>query len=133
VVTSPPFLDVVDYSGDNWLRCWFAGIDPKSVKLTVPNKLELWQEEMTKVFLELQRVLKPNGHIAFEVGEVRRGTVKLEETVIACGVEAGLEPVLILINQQEFTKTANCWGVDNNAKGTNSNRIVVFRKSAFGC
>ena len=26
-VTSPPFLDVVDYAGDNWLRCWFAGLD----------------------------------------------------------------------------------------------------------
>jgi hypothetical protein len=63
------------------------------------------------------------------VGEVRRGKIRLEETVLTCGLEAGLEPVLVLINQQEFTKTANCWGVDNNAKGTNSNRIVVFRKS----
>ena len=26
VVTSPPFLDVVDYAGDNWLRCWFLGL-----------------------------------------------------------------------------------------------------------
>src|SRR5262249_14536390 len=25
IVTSPPFLDIVDYEGDNWLRCWFAG------------------------------------------------------------------------------------------------------------
>ena len=30
---------------------------------------------------------------------------------------------------QEFTKTANCWGVENNRKGTNTNRIAVFRKS----
>ncbi|HEV8544359.1 MAG TPA: DNA methyltransferase [Verrucomicrobiae bacterium] len=129
VVTSPPFLDVVDYAGDNWLRCWFAGIDPKSVKLTVPKKLEDWQTEMTKVFRELQRVLKPGGHIAFEVGEVRRGAIKLEETVITCGADAKLSPVFVLINQQEFTKTANCWGVDNNSKGTNSNRIVLFRKN----
>ena len=34
------FLDVVDYAGDNWLRCWFLGIDPETVKLTVPKKLE---------------------------------------------------------------------------------------------
>ena len=129
VVTSPPFLDVVDYAGDNWLRCWFVGIDAKSVAITVPKKLEDWQAEMTRVFVELRRVLKVGGHIAFEVGEVRRGKIKLEETVIACGAEAGLEPVLALINQQEFTKTANCWGVDNNAKGTNSNRIVVFRRA----
>ena len=26
-VTSPPFLDVADYSADNWLRCWFPDFD----------------------------------------------------------------------------------------------------------
>ena len=128
-VTSPPFLDVVDYAGDNWLRCWFAGIDPRKVKLTVPKRLENWQAEMTKVFAELYRVLIPGGRVAFEVGEVRGGKIKLEETVITAGREAGLEPELVLINQQEFTKTANCWGVNNNSKGTNSNRIVLFRKA----
>jgi hypothetical protein len=83
---------------------------------------------MTRVFVELHRVLKPGGHVAFEVGEVRAGKVKLEETVITCGLDAGLSPEFVLVNQQQFTKTANCWGVANNAKGTNSNRIVLFRK-----
>lgn len=128
VVTSPPFLDVVDYAGDNWLRCWFIGVDPASVKLTVPKKLDEWQGAMTQVFRELQRILKPGGHVAFEVGEVRGGKIKLEEAVIPCGLEADLTPILILINDQKFTKTANCWGVDNNAKGTNTNRVVVFQK-----
>ena len=68
--------------------------------------------------------------MAFEVGEVHGGKTKLEETVLPCGISAGLEPLLILINDQKFTKTANCWGVDNMAKGTNTNRIVVFRKNA---
>ena len=129
VVTSPPFLNVVDYAGDNWLRCWFLDIDPTSVKLTVPKKLSDWQAAMTDVFLELHRLLKRGGHIAFEVGEVHAGTVKLEEAVLPCGVAAGLVPLLIVINDQKFTKTANCWGVDNNFKGTNTNRIVVFQKA----
>ncbi|HEY3854726.1 MAG TPA: DNA methyltransferase [Verrucomicrobiae bacterium] len=128
VVTSPPFLDVVDYAGDNWLRCWFLGFDAKSIQITTPKKLDLWQQEMTAVFHELRRVLRPGGHVAFEVGEVRGGTIKLEETVIRCGVEAGLKPQLILINDQKFTKTANCWGVNNNSKGTNTNRIALFQK-----
>lgn len=128
VVTSPPFLDVVQYADDNWLRCWFLGIDPKAVQLTVPRKLDAWGVAMTKVFRELHRVLKPGGHVAFEVGEVHAGKTKLEETVLPCGIAAGLEPELVLINDQKFTKTANCWGVDNMAKGTNTNRIVLFRK-----
>jgi hypothetical protein len=128
VVTSPPFLDVVNYAADNWLRCWFIGVEPASVRLTVPKKLEEWQTAMSAVFKELHRILQPGGHVAFEVGEVRGGKVKLEEAVLPCGLGAGLEPVLVLINDQKFTKTANCWGVDNNTKGTNTNRVVVFRK-----
>jgi hypothetical protein len=128
VVTSPPFLDVVDYAGDNWLRCWFAGVDPVGVNLTILQKIEDWNVAMAQVFIELARVLKRGGHIAFEVGEVRAGRVRLEEHVLPCGIQAGLDPVLVLINSQEFTKTAACWGVDNNRKGTNTNRIVVFTK-----
>ncbi len=128
VVTSPPFLDVVQYADDNWLRCWFLGIDPKSVAITVPKKLDAWAVVMTDVLRELHRVVKPGGHVAFEVGEVHGGKTKLEETVLPCGVAAGFDPVFVVINDQKFTKTANCWGVDNMSKGTNTNRIVVFRK-----
>jgi len=127
-VTSPPFLNIVDYVTDNWLRCWFLGLDPKEVKMFTPRKLQDWAEAMTQVLRELCRVLKPGGHLAFEVGEVHGGKTRLDETVLPCGVAAGLHPVLVLINDQKFTKTANCWGVGNNDKGTNTNRIVVFRK-----
>ena len=128
VVTSPPFLDIVQYATDNWLRCWFLAIDPAGVKLTVPKKIPIWQESMTAVFRELDRVLKPGGHVAFEVGEVHKGKTRLEEAVVPCGMAAGLRPRLVLINDQEFTKTANCWGVNNMTGGTNTNRIVLFQK-----
>ncbi len=128
VVTSPPFLDVVDYEQDNWLRSWFAGIDPKSVHITMEKGLAGWRKAMSAVFRELGRIVKHGGYVAFEVGEVRHGSVYLEEQTVPCGVAAGFTPELILINSQQFTKTANCWGVDNNSKGTNTNRIVLFRK-----
>jgi hypothetical protein len=112
VVTSPPFLEVVDYAENNWLRCWFAGIDPQSVKLMFPRKLDAWATALTGVLREPHRVSKPGGHVTFEVGEVPGGKTKLEETMLPCGVAAGpgLVLVLVLINDQEFTKTANGWG-----------------------
>ena len=127
-VTSPPFLDVVDYAQDNWLRGWFAGVDSKKVKVSNYRRVDEWEAAMGRVFAELRRVLVPGGYVAFEVGEVRNGSVKLEEAVVRAGVSAGLDPLLILINDQAFTKTSNCWGIENLKKGTNTNRVVVFRK-----
>ena len=83
---------------------------------------------MYRVFLELKRILKPNGYVAFEVGEVRNGKILLESLVVPAAAEAGLDPLLVLVNDQKFTKTSNCWGVDNLKKGTNTNRIVLLRK-----
>jgi len=128
VVTSPPFLDVVDYKTDNWLRCWFCGIDPAEVDLTLPRGLEAWGDAMQEALSELFRLVRPGGHVAFEVGEVRGGKVRLEETVLPRAEAAGFEPLLVLINDQAFTKTANCWGVSNRVKGTNTNRICLLRR-----
>lgn len=129
-VTSPPFLDVVQYADDNWLRCWFNGIDMNVVSknITMSKTLEDWSTKMQSVFNELYRITKPNGIVAFEVGEVRHGKIKLEEAVVPLGIQAGFTCDALVINQQDFTKTANIWGVSNNKAGTNSNRIAVFRK-----
>ena len=129
-VTSPPFLNVVQYARDNWLRCWFNGLDADAIgeRITMSTTVEEWCIAMSAVLRELYRVTRRGGWVAFEVGEVRRGEVKLEEVVAPLGIEAGFECTAILINAQEFTKTANIWGVHNNRSGTNSNRIVLFQK-----
>jgi hypothetical protein len=130
VVTSPPFLDIVQYDQDNWLRCWFNGIDSKAVPIWQLRHADAWQEAMSSVFVELQRILVDGGIVAFEVGEVRNGKILLEDLVLPAAVASGLQPIALLINDQEFTKTSNCWGVDNASKGTNTNRIVILQKSS---
>ncbi len=129
-VTSPPFLDIVQYSSDNWLRCWFNGLDDEAIskKISVVRSLEEWCGVMRKVFVELYRITKAGGYVAFEVGEVRKGTVQLDEHVVPLGFSVGFTCEGVFINEQKFTKTANIWGIKNNSHGTNTNRIVVFRK-----
>lgn len=129
-VTSPPFLDVVHYAGDNWLRCWFNEIDEQAVagRLTVTRCPEEWSAAMAAVFRELYRITVRGGWVAFEVGEIRHGSLNLEELVVPLGEAAGFSCRGILLNLQRFTKTANIWGVENNRRGTNSNRVVLFEK-----
>jgi hypothetical protein len=129
-VTSPPFLDIVQYREDNWLRCWFCGLDGDAVGniITMARTVEEWESVMGAVFRELFRITAPGGWVAFEVGEVRKKSIRLEEYVVPLGLAAGFTCEGIIINQQAFSKTSNIWGVGNNESGTNTNRIVVFSK-----
>ncbi len=131
-VTSPPFLNIVQYSSDNWLRCWFNGLDADRIEkeITMSSSLKDWERYMASVFRELFRITKEGGWVAFEVGEVRNGKVRLEESIVPIGIEAGFDCAGVLINSHKFTKTSNIWGVSNNSKGTNTNRIVLLKKPA---
>lgn len=130
-VTSPPFLNVVQYERDNWLRCWFNDIDASKVaeSLTMESTIEDWSKVMFEVLYELYRITKKGGWVAFEVGEVSKGKIKLDEVIVPLGLKVGFDCKGILINLQEFTKTSNIWGIKNNKSGTNTNRIVLFTKT----
>jgi hypothetical protein len=129
-VTSPPFLDVVKYASDNWLRCWFNCLDSDEIshRITMAKTVAEWARVMGAVFRELARVTARGGWIAFEVGEIRGGKLKLEEHVVPLGIDAGLTCKAVIINSQTFTKTSNLWGITNNEAGTNTNRIALFHK-----
>ena len=128
VVTSPPFLDIVNYTADNWLRCWFAGIDPAKLEIAMHRTEQQWSDMVGRVLREMSRLVKSGGYVAFEVGEVRKGKVLLEQIVWNAAENLPFERLGVMVNVQEFTKTANCWGVSNGSKGTNSNRIVLLQR-----
>ncbi|MCC6221794.1 MAG: site-specific DNA-methyltransferase [Deltaproteobacteria bacterium] len=127
-VTSPPFLDIVQYATDNWLRCWFAGIDPDTVAIDMHRTEEAWTAMIRRVLVEQARILRPGGYVAFEVGEVRNGEVLLEQLVWKAAEGLAFNRLSVMVNEQAFTKTANCWGVANGAMGTNTNRIVLLQR-----
>ena len=131
-VTSPPFLNVVQYAKDNWLRCWFNSLDAETIGngITMATSVNEWSAVMLEVLEELHRITRPRGWVAFEVGEVHRGSINLDEAVVPVARAAGFSVEGILINTQKFTKTSNIWGIGNNAQGTNSNRIVMLQKPA---
>ncbi|MBE7411700.1 MAG: site-specific DNA-methyltransferase [Leptospiraceae bacterium] len=128
IITSPPFLDKVDYAKDNWMRKWFLGLQEEP-RISIFKNLSEWNKFISDVFKESSRVLKKNSYIVMEVGEVQKGNnqISLEKEIIQNAKDTSLYWKKTYINSQKFTKLSNCWKVDNNLKGTNSNRCVVFQ------
>ena len=127
-VTSPPFMNIVNYRADNWMRCWFAGIDTDGIGITQTGKLEAWKGLVREALENVAAVSASGSVFAFEVGEIRNGSLLLDRVVTDVARETAWEPICVVVNEQMFTKTSNTWGIDNNQGGTNSNRIVVMRR-----
>ncbi|MCY4600642.1 MAG: DNA methyltransferase [Acidobacteria bacterium] len=128
-ITSPPFMDVVNYRQDNWMRCWFAGVDPDGIGITQARRLEEWMDLVRAALVNVAALTKRGGLFAFEVGEIRRGALLLDHVVADVARDTPWSPVCIVVNEQAFTKTSNTWGVANNSGGTNTNRIVLLRRA----
>lgn len=137
VVTSPPFLNQVDYVQDTWIETWFCGIPKECVdgRIVQTPDLTKWSQFISDTMSELHRVLVPGGLVAMEVGEVRyQGELlNLDEILVSltCNKQYNAHQFRvkeIYVQSQQFTKLANCFKVDNNKLGTNTNRIVLMEK-----
>jgi site-specific DNA-methyltransferase (adenine-specific) len=76
VVTSPPYLDVVNYAKQNWIRCWFLGEGANEIHETLDDNLTLnsWLELMNNVVAQMGRMLTADGVIVFVMGDVVRSS-----------------------------------------------------------
>ncbi len=137
VVTSPPFLNQVDYVQDTWIETWFCDIPRESVedKIVQTPDLQKWTDFISATLSELHRVLVKGGLVAMEVGEVRyQGVIlNLDEILVnlTCQRQYNMHQFKVrevYVQSQQFTKLANCFKVENNKLGTNTNRIVLMEK-----
>ena len=131
VITSPPFLDKVDYLADNWLKAWFLDMDlNRDTGVSILSSPIEWMTFIKLTLKECQRVMKNGAFLVMEVGDVlhKGRIVNLDDLVLEASAYTGLDWYKTIINDQKFTKLSNCWNVSNNEKGTNSNRCVVLQK-----
>lgn len=74
VVTSPPYLTVVNYTSSNWLRLWLLGYDRKTLSndIELSDKLNFKQYvSFIKSYLNnVHKKIKPFGKVCLVVGDV---------------------------------------------------------------
>ena len=76
VVTSPPYLNLVDYTNNNWLKLWLLGFERKSLRKTIPlsdnyslKELAAYENFITKVLNNLYPKMASEGKVFLIVGD----------------------------------------------------------------
>jgi hypothetical protein len=70
LITSPPYMNALDYGRDNRLRLWF--IDPSLVDRVdndVTQRRQAFVEAITSLASKVEKGLRPKGYCVFVVGE----------------------------------------------------------------
>jgi len=132
IVTSPPYLGIVNYAKQNWIRSWFLNEDPISVSNTLDDDLNLeeWIRFSKKVVSELKAFLAPEGVAVFVIGDVaksRTSVIPLAREFVMMVKENNLFKNVWVINDVigETDKTTRIWG-DTKGSATTTDRIVFL-------
>ena len=131
VLTSPPYLGVVNYAKQNWIRTWFLNEDPADVSSRLDDDLNLseWLAFMEKSLLSLIPLLRPNGTAVFIIGDVAKtnSIVALAREFCHMVQEKGFFKNIWYISDTvgEVDKTTRIWG-ETKGKATAIDRIVVL-------
>ena len=79
VITSPPYMDALDYVRDNRLRLWFLGVsDYHKLKNKEIGRISSFKADMTKSLLKMSKVLKRGGFCILILGDVTRARRKYD-------------------------------------------------------
>lgn len=133
VVTSPPYLDVVNYAKQNWIRNWLlaphvdsSGADGLDDNLTLTD----WLDFIEGVMLEVKQFLRPDGAFVMIVGDVakaNRSHISLAREFIQ---RIGHDGVFSYIGCFEDyigqdIKTTRIWK-DTKGRATEIDRVIVL-------
>lgn len=127
VITSPPYMNALDYARDNRLRMWFLGVrrfrhyDKKS------NTRERFVRLMKESLLTMQHALKPRGKCVLVVGEANRNRANCDnaEMVIHLALEevGGFKLVETVDDQIPDVRRAR-----RNTSCTKQEKIIILEK-----
>lgn len=144
LVTSPPYLRVVNYGSANWIRLWLLGLDDVSrdqgagrqtldAALDHGHSFDTYKAFMSRTFRATARVLKKDGIAVFVIGDVAdpgKSTIPLAAEVWAdVGAESGLSLVEMIDDHLPVHhKVSRIWG-ETKGQATEKDGVLILARS----
>ena len=144
VVTSPPYLQVVNYGTANWIRLWLMGVDEVGREQGAGRRIldqtldhrhtyDSYREFMTETLQGIQRVLKPNGVAAVVIGDVADPGKEAVQLARKIWADVGSETKLNLVQTiDDFIdvdrKVSRIWK-DTKGQATACDSVLVLTKA----
>lgn len=132
VLTSPPYLGIVNYAKQNWIRSWFLKSNPDEVSDRLDDDLNLfeWIKFSNESLKEIKKFLSPKGVAVLVIGDV----AKSKDSVIPLAREFArmVKENNLFKNIWVFSdyilnddKTTRIWG-ETKGNATGIDRIVIL-------
>lgn len=130
VITSPPYMNELDYVRDNRLRLWFltrestAPSDPRR-----RNREELFRELIVETFRGIVPRLRVGGRLILVVGDTNRGTKRIDaSTLVQNTLETSPFDSLTLCTTYE-DKIPDVRRARRDLAGTKRETVLIFQKN----
>jgi site-specific DNA-methyltransferase (adenine-specific) len=131
IFTSPPYLSVIRYGKQNWIRLWLLGADPQEVdgSLFASASTARYVAFMRQCLASFRQVLADDGYVCLVIGDVTRegDEIDLASLVASESVRGTGLHVLSLITDELPTehKVSRIWG-KRKGNATRRDRILVL-------
>lgn len=132
IITSPPYLGIVNYAKQNWIRSWLLDKDTLEVSNELDDDLNLteWVAFSTKVIKELKALMREDGVAIFVIGDVAKSktsVIPLAREFCSMVKEANLFKNIWCISDviDSADKTTRIWG-ESKGSATAIDRIVIL-------
>ena len=132
LLTSPPYLGIVNYAKQNWIRSWFLESDPIEISKKLDDDLNIneWVKFSKTTVTEFKKMLKPNGTAVFVIGDVAKSANSViplaREFAIMIKENKLFKNIWIFSDYMRgVDKTTRIWG-ETKGKATATDRIVIL-------
>lgn len=128
VITSPPYIDALDYARDNRLRLWFLGInDYETIRHKEIRRISAFGKDMLVTLKTMARAVKPGGVCVLVLGDVTRTSRTYDlPAVISELVKTDVKN--LCLENRWTDNVPNNRRTRRNGRATRRETILVFRR-----